>query len=354
MPCLATGRLKYSNGMGRRSFSRLLLVCTCAALALSASADDIHLKDGSKITGTIVAYDGDSFKVETSYGFAMVRKDSIAEIIPGDAKKAAAAKPVATPPPATTSVAALAPAPVPAPTPVPAAAPAPIAPPAPAAPEPKPRTSPEIAETAAHPAPPLKIAPAPKSLLPPEVKPAAAPLAPLPAPTAPVAPAPPVVQQFVIGNLYVNQTYGFQMFRPPGWEIVGDADKALPNAIAALGTSDETALLVIGRDINRAGAGNPLDAHAAATDRMLTKIYEDYKSQPAVRTTVGGLQAVEQHARGGADGHDWSVVMLTFGRDNDIFTILGMTYANSDLIQIRENVLQRMVASLQFTPPPAR
>jgi hypothetical protein len=47
--------------------------------------------------------------------------------------------------------------------------------------------------------------------------------------------------------------------------------------------------------------------------------------------------------------HDWSVTALTFVRDKEVYTLIGMTYANSDLIQIQENVIARAIASLEFT-----
>ena len=37
-----------------------------------------------------------------------------------------------------------------------------------------------------------------------------------------------------------------------------------------------------------------------------------------------------------------------FHAAGDIFTILGMTYADKDLIQIQENVITRAIASLDF------
>jgi hypothetical protein len=40
--------------------------------------------------------------------------------------------------------------------------------------------------------------------------------------------------------------------------------------------------------------------------------------------------------------------LVVIGRGNDIFTVLGMTYADSDLIQIQENVIARAIASLDF------
>jgi len=43
------------------------------------------------------------------------------------------------------------------------------------------------------------------------------------------------------------------------------------------------------------------------------------------------------------------VTMLA--RGTEVFTILGMTSADSDLIQIQENVIAKTIASLQFLPP---
>ena len=55
-------------------FLALLAAVVCAA---SARADEIRLKDGTKISGTIVGFENDSFRVETSYGFALVLKDKV-------------------------------------------------------------------------------------------------------------------------------------------------------------------------------------------------------------------------------------------------------------------------------------
>ena len=66
-------------------------VAGLAALALlfsaPARADEIKLKDGSKITGTIVGFEDNSFKVKTSYGFAVVQKDQVISITVTDAAK---------------------------------------------------------------------------------------------------------------------------------------------------------------------------------------------------------------------------------------------------------------------------
>ena len=56
------------------------------------------------------------------------------------------------------------------------------------------------------------------------------------------------------------------------------------------------------------------------------------------KTVVGGMPAVEYKYRGTADEHDWSGRLVVIAHDKDIFTVLGMTYADTDLIQIQENV----------------
>jgi hypothetical protein len=119
----------------------------------------------------------------------------------------------------------------------------------------------------------------------------------------------------------------------------------LPNAIAALGTSDQSTLLIIGRE----RAHDSLDAQSAATEKAIKEVYENYRPMPPQRITVAGVPAIERQFRGAADKRDWSVTLVTLERDGNVFTILAMTDANSELVQIQENVIAKAVASLQFT-----
>ncbi len=61
------------------------------------------------------------------------------------------------------------------------------------------------------------------------------------------------------------------------------------------------------------------------------------------------MPAIEYHYRGTAEEHDWSGSLVVIARGKDIFTVLGVTYADSDLIQIQENVIARAIASLDFS-----
>jgi len=297
---------------GARSYRRflfhLLYILSFLYFPASSFADEIRLKDGSKIFGTIVGFENDSFKVQTSYGFALVRKDKIAAIIPSVI--AAEAKP-----------------------------------------EPKKEVAkevkkPEVPPTV-QPPPATPVVKKDSSATAPvaSVQPTSQPIAKVEPPPPPEPPAPPPIRDEVIGNLYINHTYGFHMFKPPRWEVLPDARKTLPTAVVAMGTGDETTLLVVGRE----PAKTSLEAHAAATDRQVSEIYENYRRISERRTQVAGFAAIERRYRGTADSHDWSGIVLTLIRGSDVYTVLGMTWSDSDLIQIQENVIARTIASLEFT-----
>jgi len=282
----------------------------------STRADEIRLKDGSRISGTIVGFENGSFRVETSYGFALIQKDKVVDI------NITAPKKESEPKEKTSILAAPPPAPV-----------KESLPPVNSAP-------PINAKLSGHPIPSAPAAPATAKveLIPPKVV-----IAP---PAPPPVPEPLVIRDEIRGNLYVNHTFGFEMYKPPSWNLIPAARKALPDAVAALGTDDETTLLVIGRERVK----DSLETHAAATEKALSEVYENYRLISTRRMTVAGLDAIERRSRGTADGRDWSIILLTFVHGDDIFTMMGMTWADSDLIQVQENVIAKTVNSLTFAP----
>jgi len=343
----------------------------------AARADEIRLKDGTKIIGTIVGFENNSFRVETSYGFALVRKDMVADINISAPKKDSepVAKSIEPPPKRAPAVQAVFPTvtreSIPpesdlfddslfAPTPRKGTG-------APAS-----TVSHETIATSTAPAQPRLALPVSSAKVPavtskveptvPKAKSVAATAAVTaspPAPTAassaaaakpgpaappPAPPAPPEIHDEIRGTLYLNYTYGFQIYKPPSWDLIPEARKALPDAVAALGTSDQTTLLVIGR----AQAKDSLDGYATTAGKALSGVYENFRLISTRHITIAGLPAVEQRSRGAAGGHDWSVVMLTIVRGPDAFTMLGMTWADSDLIQVQENVISKAVNSLTF------
>jgi hypothetical protein len=339
--------------------------CVClAALAVafcitatSTRADEIRLKDGKKLYGVIVAYEDNMFKVKTDYGYVLVEKDKIAAIVPSPpanetprtdkapaTKKDPSASPELKPEPAVASSSEGT-----------VSATNASAKSADSGAGKRDKSAPRITNTAAKPEIP---APTTTIAVPPVIKgptggaaggSAAAPNAGLPAstaqPAAPKAPEPPAIREDVQGNLYTNYTHGFKMYKAPSWTLMEDARNALPNAIVALGTLNQSTLLVVGEEQSKA----TLDSAAATIEKRLSEIYDNYKRISQRKTVVGGLPAVEYHYRGMADGHDWSGTLVVITRETDVFTVLGMTYADNDLIQIQENVISRSIASLDFS-----
>jgi hypothetical protein len=319
----------------RSRFTLGLALLSLLFSAVAARADEIRLKDGTKIIGTIVGFENDSFRVETSYGFALIQKDKVADISIIATKKDSEPKPKAnapTPPSATET-----------PSVVPAVAKEPAAHSSGSA------EANALAPLRAPVNPGAASAAAKTEIAAPKMKSVAvaAPAPPVAPPAPPPAPEPLVIRDEIRGNQYVNLTYGFQMYKPPSWDLIPAARKALPDAVAALGTSDQTTLMVIGRE----HAKDSLDAHAATTGKALGDVYENYRVISTRHVSVAGFPAVEQRSRGTADGRDWSVTLLTLLKGNDAFTLLGMTYADSDLIQVQENVIAKAVNSLTFTTP---
>ena len=153
------------------------------------------------------------------------------------------------------------------------------------------------------------------------------------------------MREDVQGNLYTNYTHGFRMYKAPSWQVIEDARQGLPNAIVAMGSYNRQTLLVVGKEDAKA----PLDAAAKGVEQRLKETYDNYREIAQKKTTVGGLPAVEVHYRGMADDHDWSGTLVVISRGADVFTVLGMTYADNDLIQIQENIIERAIGSLDFS-----
>ncbi|MGC2527762.1 MAG: hypothetical protein WA639_08445 [Candidatus Acidiferrum sp.] len=324
-----------------------LAVALCATAA-AARADEIRLKDGKKLYGVIVAYEDNMFKVKTDFGYVLVEKDKIASIIPttpASATPKTEKTPAAKKEPATeaqpkaeeavassadgTSEATNA-----------------SAKSVESATGKREKTSPKITNAAVKPSAPMNTKT--NAVAPNIAASASAPASTLTVsaaqPAAPKAPEPPAMRENIQGNLYTNYTHGFKMYKAPSWDLLEDARQALPNAIVAMGTQNESTLLVIGQEKTK----EPLEPAAATVEKRLSDIYDNYRRITQRKTTVGGLPAVEYHYRGEADGHDWSGTVAVIARGPEIFTVLGMTYADDDLIQIQENVISRAIASLEF------
>src|SRR5262249_50098099 len=130
-------------------------------------------------------------------------------------------------------------------------------------------------------------------------------MAALSSPDTPLAPskevATPIAPEEVNGNAYINHAYGFRMYKAPSWQLIEDPT-ALPNAIVAMGTPNESTLMVVGREKTK----QKLEDAARSVESRLHEVYEGYQQVSQRKTTVNGSPAIEYHYRGKADGHDWS------------------------------------------------
>src|SRR5271165_2612171 len=334
----------------RRICLGLFALLATSLNATSVCADEIRLKDGKKLYGVIVSYEDNMFKVKTDFGYVLVEKDKIAQIIPNTPAEGETAKsevwPAAksgteTPPKPEPTV-------VNSTTQTSAVTNARAKEVAPSAPSKRERaaaivnnanTKPAIpaaaSGTADTRAPSLKTAGGrPKSAL-----------ATVAAPPPPPKEEPPANREEILGNLYINHEFGFRIFKAPSWQIIDGAGQTLPNAIVAMGTSNESTLLVVAREKTKTS----LDTAAKTVEERLHDVYENYRLISERKTLVGGQAAIEYRYRGIAEGHDWSGTLAVIARGGEIFTVLGMTFADTDLIQIQENVIARAIASLDFS-----
>lgn len=296
-----------------------------------ARADEFHLKDGSTIVGVIVGYQGNSFRVKTSYGFALVDRDSIVSITvakPNSAEKKAAkssapekAKPAdsASSETSTSKNEAVVAA-----------------------------NHGESAKAVRDAKPEEASAAAPQQTLNAVAKPATQTTNQQPAaPPAPEPPTPIPVREEVQGNLYINDTYGFTIYKPPDWDVIEGARAALPGAVVAMGTSDQTTYLIIGLE----PSSGTLQTHVASTNERLANMFDDYRPLAPRQTIVAGMHAIEYQFQGMANEQQWSGTVMLLSRGDNFFTIFGVASSKTDLVQIQQNVISRTIASLQFTKP---
>jgi len=82
------------------------------------------------------------------------------------------------------------------------------------------------------------------------------------------------------------------MYKAPSWQLLDDARNALPNAIVAMGTSNESTLMVVGREKTK----EPLDSAAVTVEKRLRDIYEI-------------ISAFRSARRLSADRRPWSFAM---------------------------------------------
>jgi hypothetical protein len=328
----------------RRGTLRLLAMAALVCWAGAARAEEIILKDGQKIVGTIVGYENDMFRVETEYGVALVRKDKIASVQiakPDDASaKAGAPKPSETKPSAEKPARST------------------------AGPEPTPRARAPRAATEKTPTPqlsetkPTAEKPTPAAAEPEAAPPVAASRAATekaPPPPAPVAvshpldaPLPANLQEHVEGSTYINDTFQFSMFKPPDWEIYEGVSKETGSGIMAMGTEDEQTLLFVDRQV---WSGTP-DLASDQVEVKLRQPYQEYRKISEESFQCDGLPAIRRTFTGVLDGAEWHGVAVYVAHGNIVFGVIGLTSA--EMFEFQQALFSKVIKTFHFlTPAPS-
>lgn len=321
--------MRATRVKGKRLFSLLGLLLMATG---PAAAEELVLKNGEKIVGTIVGYENDMFRVETDYGFALVRKDRVEKVnvstgakedAAGKRKSSLAVSPKAsrtTASPATSKAAAE-------PSESTDSPPAPAA----AAAESASGRAPKEAGSGVTPAPP-----------PSSVKVAASP----PPPSRPLdEPLPDHVQEHVDGTTYVNDSFHFAMFKPPGWKVYEEVPKETGSAIMAIGTEDEQTILFIDR---QAWSGRP-DVKSDSAETRLRHTYQDYQKLLESPTQLDGAPALRRVFKGVIDGVEWHGISVHVAHGNAVFGIIGLTSAET--FQFQQALFNKIINSFHFLTP---
>jgi len=288
----------------------LLVFSGLAVAAAFAAADELVLKNGQKLSGTIVGYENDMFRVETEFGFALVRKDKVAtiNITSGAAEKSdktaeAARTPAAKPPS---------------------------------------RKADEVG------APAASVGPGGAAATPPAPAVAASP--PPAPPPPPVSrplndPSPANILEHLEGNQYINDTFQFALYKPSDWKVQEDVPRQTGTGVTALGTEDEQNLLLVDRQL---WSGAP-DLQVDRGEAHLRKSYQEYQKLSESAAELSGRPAVRRTFRGVLDGAEWHGISVQVARGNTLFTIIGLTCAENS--QFKQAVLDKMISSFRFLAP---
>jgi hypothetical protein len=286
------------------------LLVAVAAAATPARAEEFTLENGQKIVGTVVGFENGMFKVETEFGYALVRKDRVRSITFSPASKDAAAKQAGEKgkPAAGKFV-------------VPAS---------------------EGGDKNAPAAPPTE--PVAESALAKPVAPAAAPKAPPPPPVSrPLDVALPAkIEEHLEGTNYINDTFQFAMYKPPGWKIHEGVSRETGRAIVAIGSQDERTLLFVERQV---WSGTP-DLKSDAIEVNLRRTYEAFRVLGQSTLQLDGRPAVRRDFTGLLEGTEWHGVSVHLAQENTAFGIIGLT--SSEMFQFQQAVLDKIIRSFHF------
>jgi hypothetical protein len=280
-----------------------LFLLAATAGVRPAAGDELVLKNGQKVVGTIVGFENGMFRVQTDYGIALVRKDKVASIKISSSGEATA-KPQEAKEPSGKS-------------------------------RPAEATSEEPSEEGRANSRGVSRA-----------EPAATPS---PAPVShPVnQPLPTHLQEHVEGTTYFSDTFHFAMFKPPDWKIYEGVPRETGSGIMAMGTQDERTLLMVDRQV---WSGTP-DLKADRVIGALRRTYQEFQRLSEEPTQCDGHPAIRRTFTGVLDGAEWHGIAVHVAEGNTVFGIIGLTSA--ELSGFQQAVLNKIIKSFHFVTPPS-
>ena len=155
-------------------------------------------------------------------------------------------------------------------------------------------------------------------------------------------PLPAHIQERVEGNSYINDTFHFAMYKPPGWKIHEETPRETGRAIVALGSEDEQTLLIVERQV----WSGPPELKNDTTETSLRQTYQDYQTISESPTKLDGRPAVRHDFRGLMDGVEWHGVSVRVAEGNTVFGIIGLTSAET--FQFQQALLNKIINSFRF------
>jgi hypothetical protein len=161
-------------------------------------------------------------------------------------------------------------------------------------------------------------------------------------------PLPAKIEEHLDGTTYINDTFQFAMYKPPGWKIHEGVSRETGRAIVAIGTEDERTVLFVERQV---WSGAP-DLKSDAVEVNLRRTYEDYRVLGQSSLQLDGRPALRRDFTGVLEGTEWHGVSVRLAQGNTAFGIIGLT--SSDMFEFQQAVLDKIIRSFHFlSAPPA-
>ncbi len=150
------------------------------------------------------------------------------------------------------------------------------------------------------------------------------------------------MEEHVDGTTYFNDSFGFQMYKPPGWKPLPETSGTIPSAVVVLGTEDEATVMIVGTVL----FDGPPAVYAATITDSLKRVYPDFEMLPGEQTEVAGHPAARCGFTGSSAGRAWHGMIVNFADGQVQYALIGMT--SEENYQFKSTVLGKIVTSFRL------